>query len=199
MGVAHHTPCRRDQACDRGVVIVNVTQCLRGGVQSHYATGTALIRAGVVAGGDMTTEAALTKLQFLLGRNMSPSVIRRLMQTDLRGEITVRAASPCIPWPLLPADPAYSSSLYFPGGGRFDPPRRPQPRPHPLRVPDAAGGPAARGGRQRRAPTSRHPGNLTHARARAAELCGRCGMHTLSLCSLRPHTHSCGGGQRLGT
>lgn len=83
---------RRAQACDRGVVIVNVTQCLRGGVQSHYATGTALIRAGVVAGGDMTTEAALTKLQFLLGRNLPCSVIRRLMQTDLRGEITVRAS-----------------------------------------------------------------------------------------------------------
>ena len=49
-------------ACDRGVVIVNVTQCYTGGVEAHYATGVALCNAGVVPGLDMTCEAALVKL-----------------------------------------------------------------------------------------------------------------------------------------
>ena len=49
-------------ACDRGLVVVNVTQCHRGCVEAHYATGTALSEAGVVSGLDMTCEAALVKL-----------------------------------------------------------------------------------------------------------------------------------------
>ena len=40
------------QACARGLVIVNVTQCHRGSVKTHYATGTALAEAGVVSGSD---------------------------------------------------------------------------------------------------------------------------------------------------
>ena len=55
-----------DQASDRGLVIVNVTQCSSGTVEPHYATGQSLAAAGVVAGGDMTPEAALTKLVRLL-------------------------------------------------------------------------------------------------------------------------------------
>ena len=73
---------------DRGVVIVNVTQCLTGSVNTIYATGMALGRAGVVVGGDMTTEAALTKLAYCLAiPSSTPENVRRYMSISLRGEI----------------------------------------------------------------------------------------------------------------
>jgi lysophospholipase len=75
-------------ATDRGVVIVNVTQCLRGRVQPSYAAGRALIDAGVVPGADMTPEAALTKLSFLLADGRSREEIRALAGRSLRGELT---------------------------------------------------------------------------------------------------------------
>lgn len=78
------------EACGRGVVIVNVTQCLRGRVEPGvYATGAALARAGVVSGRDLTAEAALTKLAYLLSAGHSSDEVRRLMGEDLRGELTV--------------------------------------------------------------------------------------------------------------
>ncbi len=77
-------------ACDRGLVIVNCTQCLEGSVDmSGYATGNALADAGVISGWDMTPEAALTKLYWLLSQDLSVEDMRRLMQQDLRGELTV--------------------------------------------------------------------------------------------------------------
>jgi L-asparaginase len=77
------------EATSRGVVIVDCTQCLRGSVQlGDYATGSALARAGVISGYDMTAEAALAKLSYLLSQDISVHEIKRLMQTDLRGELT---------------------------------------------------------------------------------------------------------------
>ena len=76
------------EACQRGVVIVNCTQCVRGTVSAEYATGTMLLRAGVVPGFDMTVEAALAKLSVLLGQSLTPPEVRRLMQTNMRGELT---------------------------------------------------------------------------------------------------------------
>lgn len=76
-------------ANDRGVIIVNCTQCLKGTVNMEgYATGTSLAKAGVISGFDMTPEAALAKLSFLLSQELSVTKMKKLMQTDLRGELT---------------------------------------------------------------------------------------------------------------
>jgi L-asparaginase len=76
-------------ANDRGVIIVNCTQCLKGTVNmDDYATGTSLSKAGVISGYDMTPEAALAKLSFLLNQKMSVAKMKEMMQTDLKGELT---------------------------------------------------------------------------------------------------------------
>lgn len=76
-------------AIERGVVIINITQCLTGSVSPLYAPGMVLGRAGVVAGGDMTTEAALTKLAYLLAQpSATPDSVARDMAFSLRGEMS---------------------------------------------------------------------------------------------------------------
>ncbi|EON63025.1 L-asparaginase [Coniosporium apollinis CBS 100218] len=76
-------------AVKRGTVIVNVTQCLSGSVSPLYAPATVLGRAGVVFGQDMTTEAALTKLSYLLALpDTTPQEIAKRMSVSLRGELT---------------------------------------------------------------------------------------------------------------
>lgn len=75
-------------ATDRRVVIVNCTQCLKGTVNMEdYATGSALAKAGVISGYDMTVEAALAKMTYLFSCNLSPEAVREKMQIDLRGEL----------------------------------------------------------------------------------------------------------------
>jgi L-asparaginase len=78
-----------DEATRRGVVVVDVTQCLRGTVNlGSYATGSALAQAGVISGFDMTVEAALAKLLYLLELELDPDQVKAEMQRNLRGELT---------------------------------------------------------------------------------------------------------------
>lgn len=75
---------------DKGIIIVNVTQCKGGGAVElgKYETSLLLGEIGVIGGFDITTEAAVTKLMFLLGTNKNKKEIEQLIMKPLRGEIT---------------------------------------------------------------------------------------------------------------
>ena len=76
-------------AVERGLIIYNVTQCANGGdEQKRYYTGDMLAEAGVLSGYDITVEAAVCKLMYLLGSGMSKDQIKQYLQTSIVGEIT---------------------------------------------------------------------------------------------------------------
>ena len=79
------------KAVKRGIIIVNVTQCLGGSVEMGiYETGNQLSKAGVIGSKDMTTEATVVKLMFLLGQGYSQFEIEKLMLENISGEITIQ-------------------------------------------------------------------------------------------------------------
>lgn len=76
-------------AADMGKILVNVTQCLRGRVNmSIYATGKKLQEAGVISGGDCTTEAVLAKLFHLMGISSDNAWVKARLECNLKGEIS---------------------------------------------------------------------------------------------------------------
>lgn len=78
------------KAIDRGVVIVNISQCSNGSVlPMRYDTGRELTEIGVVSGHDLTSEAAITKMMYLFGTGCSSHEVKEMMEISLSGEMTI--------------------------------------------------------------------------------------------------------------
>ncbi|MBX2921732.1 MAG: type I asparaginase [Chitinophagaceae bacterium] len=78
-----------DNAIQSGVIVLDRTQCDGGSVElGRYETSAYLQQIGVTSGRDLTFEAAVTKLMFLLGQNYQVAEVKKLLQTSLKGELT---------------------------------------------------------------------------------------------------------------
>ncbi|TYA74501.1 asparaginase [Seonamhaeicola marinus] len=77
------------ETISKGIHIINITQCSGGSVlMGHYETSNALKKIGVISGRDITTEAAISKLMYLLGKNISNEMFKTTYEMSLRGEMT---------------------------------------------------------------------------------------------------------------
>lgn len=79
-----------EEALVKGIIILNVTQCLAGSVEMwRYETGVHLLELGVISGHDMTTETAITKLMYLLANTNSVEEVKNNLNKSLQGEIYI--------------------------------------------------------------------------------------------------------------
>ena len=86
------------EATQRGLFVLNVTQCSAGRVDmSKYATGEALSQTGILSGYDLTTEAAITKMMWVLAQDKSHEAKRSLFSKDINGEMTVDMGKELLP------------------------------------------------------------------------------------------------------
>jgi L-asparaginase len=78
-----------ETALKKGIIILNITQCREGKViQGMYETSSQLKKLGVTSGGDLTFESAVTKLMFLLGQKLKNQEIKKMLLSNLRGELS---------------------------------------------------------------------------------------------------------------
>ncbi len=79
-----------ESACQSDIIVMNISQCFRGHVDMEgYETGQNLHQCGVISGYDMTIEAALTKLYFALSLDLKPQDTKKILQTNLKGELSI--------------------------------------------------------------------------------------------------------------
>ena len=80
-----------NRAIENGTAVVVSTQCMQGTVRlGTYETSSDLARASAASGYNMTTEAIVTKLQYLFSKGLGPDEVRAWIEADLRGELTLR-------------------------------------------------------------------------------------------------------------
>jgi L-asparaginase len=80
-----------EESINKGIVIVNVTQCKGGGTVEvgRYGASLLLKKIGIISGHDITTESAVAKLMYFLGEGFTNEEVKHYMGVSLRGEITV--------------------------------------------------------------------------------------------------------------
>ncbi len=104
-----------EKVCRSGVVVVDITQCPQGMVElGLYEASCGLMNSGVVSGVDMTPEAAVCKLMYLLGKGWTIDEVKRVMQIDLNGEQSMNIHTMDFGGPGK-ADPVYCGTALVPG------------------------------------------------------------------------------------